>query len=135
MTVKQINPPQLYDSVRFGFSHAALQRSGATLHLAGQVAWDADTNLVGPGDVAAQARQALANLKLVLQAAGCTAKDVVRLRTYVVDHTPDKLGPILQEIGAFYGDATPAPNTFIGVAALALPDFLIEIEAAAAIPG
>ena len=135
MTVKRINPPQMYDSVRFGFSHASLQQSGATLHLAGQVAWDAQTNVVGAGDIAAQTRQALANLKVVLQAAGCSVKDIVRLRTYVVNHTPDKLGPILGEIGAFYEGTTPAPNTFIGVQALALPDFLIEIEAIAAVPG
>ena len=135
MSIKRINPPQLYDSVRFGFSHATLQPSGATLHLAGQVAWDAQTNVVGAGDVAAQTRQALANLKVVLEAAGCSVKDIVRLRTYVVNHTPDKLGPILGEIGAFYGETTPAPNTFIGVQALALPDFLIEIEAMAAVPG
>lgn len=133
MSIKRINPPELYDSLRFGFSHATLQDSGRTLHLAGQVAWDAQTNVVGPGDVAAQTRQALVNLKAVLQAAGCTPADVIRLRTYVVDHSPDKLGPILGEIGAFYGDATPAPNTFIGVAALALPDFLVEIEATAAV--
>ena len=135
MSIKRINPPQLYDSVRFGFSHASLQQSGATQHLAGQVAWDAQTNVVGAGDVAAQTRQALANLKVVLQAAGCGVEHIVRLRTYVVNHTPDKLGPILGEIGAFYGTTTPAPNTFIGVQALALPDFLIEIEATAAVPG
>jgi enamine deaminase RidA (YjgF/YER057c/UK114 family) len=135
MAIERVNPQTLYDSLRFGFSHATLQKGGATLHLAGQVAWDAQTNVVGVGDVTAQARQALANLAEVLRAAGCTPADVVRLRTYVVNHTPDKLGPILGEIGAFYGGATPAPNTFIGVATLALPDFLIEIEATAAAPG
>jgi enamine deaminase RidA (YjgF/YER057c/UK114 family) len=135
MTIERINPPQLYDSVRFGFSHATLQQEGRTLHLAGQVAWDAQTNVVGAGDVAAQTRQALANLTAVLSSVGCTPADVVRLRTYVVNHTPDKLGPILGEIGAFYGGATPAPNTFIGVAALALPDFLVEIEATASVRG
>lgn len=135
MSIKRINPPQLYDSVRFGFSHATLQQAGATLHLAGQVAWDAQANVVGAGDIVAQTKQVLANLKAVLSAAGCSPKDIVRLRTYVVNHTPDKLGPILGEVGAFYGDATPAPNTFIGVQALALPDFLIEIEALAAVPG
>lgn len=69
----------------------------------------------------------------MLAEAGVTPADIVRLRTYVVNHSPDKLGVVLPEIGAFYGDATPAPNTFIGVAALALPDFLIEIEATASI--
>ena len=130
----KINPTGLYESLPFGFSHAALQEGGRTLHLAGQVAWDSNAQIVGAGDLAAQTRQALANLGAVLAAAGAGPADIVRLRTYVVDHTPDKLGPVLGEIGAFYGDATPAPNTFLGVAALALPDFLIEIEATAVVP-
>ena len=48
-----------------------------------------------------------------------------------MDHSPDKLEPVAAEMMAFYGDATPAANTWIGVQALALPDFLIEIEATA----
>ena len=131
MTNQRINPASLYDSVRYGFSHATLQEGGRTLHLAGQVGWDKDYQLAA-GDLAAQTRQCLANLKAVLAEAGATPADVVRLRTYVVDHTPDKLGVIGSELGAFYGDLTPAPNTIVGVAALALPDFLIEIEAVAA---
>ena len=133
MPNSKINPAGLYNAVGYGFSHAALQDGGRTLHLAGQVAWDKDCNVVGGGDLAAQTRQALANLKAVLAEAGATPADVVRLRTYVVDHNPDKLGPVLAEVGAFYDGALPAPNTFIGVQALALPDFLVEIEATAAI--
>ena len=56
-----------------------------------------------------------------------------RLRTYVVDHSPEKLGPVTGEILAFYDGVVPAANTFIGVQALALPDFLVEIEATAAL--
>lgn len=134
MSITRINPPRLYDSLRFGFSHATLQNGSSTLHLAGQVAWDADAKIVGPGDLALQTRQALLNLKEVLNSAGCTPADIIRLRTYVVNHTPDKLGVVLGEVGAFYGGSVPAPNTFIGVAALALPDFLIEIEAIAEVP-
>lgn len=133
MPNSKINPAGLYDAVGYGFSHAALQDGGRTLYLAGQVAWDKDCNVVGGGDLAAQTRQALANLKAVLAEAGATPADVVRLRTYVVDHNPDKLGPVLAEVGAFYDGVLPAPNTFIGVQALALPDFLVEIEATAII--
>lgn len=129
----KINPAGLYDAVGYGFSHAALQEGGRTLHLAGQVAWDKDFNVVGGDDLAAQTRQALANLKAVLAEVGATPANIVRLRTYVVNHSPDKLGVVLPEVGAFYAGETPAPNTFIGVAALALPDFLIEIEATAVI--
>ncbi|PZQ22417.1 MAG: RidA family protein [Sphingopyxis macrogoltabida] len=133
MPNSKINPAGLYDAVGYGFSHAALQDGGRTLHLAGQVAWDKDCNVVGGDDLAAQTRQALANLEAVLAEVGATPADVVRLRTYVVDHNPDKLGPVLAEVGAFYDGVLPAPNTFIGVQALALPDFLVEIEATAVI--
>lgn len=130
---ERLNPPELYTSVQFGFSHAVISRGGVTIHCAGQVAWDKDHTLVGSGDLAAQAEQALANLRAVLVAAGATPAHVVRLRTYIVDHTPDKLGVIAPAMAAFYGDTLPAANTVVGVPALALPDFLIEIEATAVI--
>lgn len=133
MANSRINPDSMYNALGYGFSHAALQTSGKTLHMAGQVAWDADCNVIGAGDLAAQTRQALANIKTVLEAAGGTLADIVRLRVYVVNHSPDKLGVVLPEVGAFFGGVTPPPNTFLGVQALALPDFLIEIEATAAI--
>ncbi|WHZ09976.1 MAG: RidA family protein [Burkholderiaceae bacterium] len=135
MTQRQaINPPDLYESVPLGFSHAVLQSGGRTLHLAGQIAWNEARELVGPGDLVTQTRQALANLRRVLAACGATPKDVVRLHTYVVNHSPDKLGPVSAEIIAFYGGADPAPNTFLGVQSLAMPEFLIEIEATAVVP-
>lgn len=133
MRAEKINPPDLYDSVTYGFSHAARQRGGSLLHLAGQVAWDESGKLVGSGDLAAQTRQALANIRSVLAAAGASPADVLRLRTYVVNHSPEKLGPVLAEIAQFYGTALPAPNTFIGVNVLALPEFLVEIEATAVV--
>src|SRR5215475_8871542 len=102
MSAERINPSSLYNSVQYGFSHAVRQRGGDTLHLAGQVAWDSTGKLVGAGDLAAQTRQALANLRAVLAAAGTTPANVVRLRTYVVHHTPEKLGPVLGEIAKFY---------------------------------
>jgi len=131
MRTEKVNPPELYESVSYGFSHAARQRCGSVLQLAGQVAWDKDGKLVGPDDLAAQTRQALSNIRTVLAAAGASPADVLGLRTYVVNHSPEKLGPVLAEIAQFYGKAVPAPNSFIGVSALALPEFLVEIEATA----
>jgi enamine deaminase RidA (YjgF/YER057c/UK114 family) len=133
MKVTRINPDTLYNSVQYGFSHATLQEGGRTLHMAGQVAWDHSGGLVGANDLRAQTRQALANLRAVLASVDAQPADIVRLRTYVVNHTPDKIAIVMPEIGAFFGGEIPAPNTFIGVAALALPDFLIEIEATAAV--
>jgi len=134
MSREPINPATLYGSVQYGFSHAIKSTGGTTIHCAGQVGWDKDYNLVGEGDVGAQARQALANLKLVLAAAGASVADVVRMRTYVVNHTPDLLEPVGMALAEFYGDVVPAANTWIGVQSLALPGFLIEIEVTAVIP-
>ncbi|WP_116365954.1 RidA family protein [Parahaliea mediterranea] len=133
MSKQTINPQTLYASTQYGFSHAVKSSRNTTIHCAGQVAWDKDYNVVGGNDIGAQARQALANLKEVLAAAGAGIEDIVRLRTYVVNHQPEYLEPIGMALGEFYGDVTPAANTWIGVQALAMPDFLVEIEATAEI--
>jgi len=126
-----VNPENMYGTVEYGFSHATTSSSRKTIHCAGQVAWDKDYNVVGGNDLAAQCAQVFKNLTDVLAAAGATSADVVRMRTYVVDYSPDKLEIIGPAIGAFYGDCLPAANTLLGVAALALPDFLIEVEVTA----
>ncbi|HEY8352754.1 MAG TPA: Rid family hydrolase [Sphingomonadales bacterium] len=133
MPRQAINPASMYESVPFGFSHAVKRSGRTTIHCAGQTAWDKDRNIVGLNDLAAQTAQVLENLKTVLAEAGATPADVVRMRTYVVNHSPDKLEVICSAISKFYGDVPPAPNTLIGVQALALPEFLIEIEATAVI--
>ena len=133
MTSERINPDSLYPSLEYGFSHAVKSDGGTTIHCAGQVAWDQNCNVVGSGDIGVQARQALANLKAVLHSSGAKVENVVRVRTYIVNHNPALLEPVSQALGEFYGDVTPAANTLIGVQALALPDFLIEIEATAVI--
>ena len=75
------------------------------------MAWDKDNNLVGGDDLAAQARQALANHKAVLADQGLDPSDLVRIRTYVVDHNPEKIGPVTGELMAFFGDVMPCANT------------------------
>lgn len=133
MGKKTINPDTLYDSTRYGFSQAVKSDRPTIIYCAGQVAWDKEYNVVGGDDIAAQARQALANVKTVLEAAGAGVEDIVRMHTYVVNHKPEYLESVGAAIGEFYGDITPAANTWIGVQALALPDFLIEIEVTAEI--
>ncbi|MDT8319713.1 MAG: RidA family protein [Xanthomonadales bacterium] len=133
MSREAINPESMYDSVPYGFSHAARSDGGTLIHCAGQVAWDSEYRVVGGSDIGEQARQACRNLKEVLRAAGATPADVVRMRTYIVGHKPEYLEPVGAAIAEFYGDVTPAANTLVGVQALALPDFLIEIEVTAQI--
>lgn len=128
-----INPDSLLNSVQLGYSHAVVSKGGVHIHCSGQVAWDKEQNLVGGDDVGEQAVQVLANLRIVLTSAGAEVSDIVRLRTYVVNLNPSLLEPIGRAIGEFYGGMPPAANTMIGVQSLALPEFLIEIEATAVI--
>ncbi len=133
MTKQAVNPASLYASLELGFSHAVSSKGTVSVHCSGQVAWDKDKHVVGGDDIRLQARQALANLRVVLEAAGAQVSDAVQLRTYVVNHNPALLEPIGQAMAEFYADTMPAANTLIGVQALALPEFLIEIEAIAQI--
>ena len=131
MRREAINPPEMYDPLPYGFSHAVAHAGTRTLSCAGQVAWDDHGNLVGAGDLAVQVAQVFRNLRKVLGHAGATPADVVRMRTYVVGHSPDKLAIIGPAIAAFFGDVLPSANTLIGVQALAFPELLIEIEVTA----
>jgi len=133
MANDKINPEALFASVPMGYSHAVKSTGSVTIHCSGQIAWDKNNNLVGEGDVGAQAQQVLSNLKTVLQEAGAQVNDIVSLRTYVVNNNPALLEPIGKALGEFYGDTMPAANTWVGVQSLALPEFLIEIEATAVI--
>jgi len=133
MANERINPDALYASVPMGYSHAVKSDGAVTIHCSGQIAWDKNNTLVGEGDVGQQAQQVLANVKSVLQAAGAQVSDVVSLRTYVVNNNPSLFEPIGKALAEFYGDTMPAANTWIGVQSLALPEFLIEIEATAVI--
>ena len=98
--------------------------------ISGQIAWDERENIVGGDSVLGQARQAFRNLEKAMEAAGGTLQDVVALRIYVVDYQAEcgtAVGTALREV--FSGN--PPTSTWIGVSALAVPEFLIEIEATA----
>lgn len=127
-----INPPSLRDMRQF-YSQVIRTDGHTQVHCAGQVPVDADGQVVGRGDVVAQCRQALANVGEALAAAGATPADVARIRIYVVGHHTEYLAPISAEISRFFGDAPLPASTWLGVAALAMPEFLIEIEVTAVI--
>src|SRR5262245_58343147 len=109
--------------------------SGSKLvFIAGQVAWDAEGGTVGEGDLAAQVEQCYLNINTALAAAGGTFDDVAKLTVHVVDWAPDKM-PLLFEgtsrAAAKLGMTPVPPATLVGVAALDVPDHLVEIEATA----
>ncbi|MEU7645366.1 RidA family protein [Streptomyces huasconensis] len=102
--------------------------------IAGQVAWDAEGITVGEGDLAAQVEQCYLNIGTALAEIGASFDDVAKLTVYVVDWTPDKM-PLFLAGAARAAEklgVTPVPpGTLLGVAALAAPGLLVEIEAAA----
>lgn len=100
------------------------------LYIAGQVAYGGDGSAAHAGDFKAQARAALSALKAQVEAGGGTMANIVKVNTYLTDirHRAD-YGPIREE---FFGKKMPA-HTLVAVAALAQPEFLIEIEAIAAL--
>jgi enamine deaminase RidA (YjgF/YER057c/UK114 family) len=100
------------------------------IFIAGQEPEDATGTLTGPGDLAAQARQVFANLGAALAAAGARPDQVARITIYVVNHRPESLGVIEEARAALFGGHKP-PDTLVGVQSLALPGFLIEVDAIA----
>ncbi|MDG9705225.1 RidA family protein [Streptomyces sp. DH37] len=109
--------------------------SGSKLvFVAGQVAWDAEGNTVGAGDLAAQVEQCYLNVAAALAGVGASFDDVAKLNVHVVDWTPDKMPLLLEGISraAAKLGATPVPPaTLLGVAALDIPEHLVEVEATA----
>jgi len=126
-----VNPDGLHDPVPFGYSHTAAVPTGAELvFVAGQYGSNAEGAVVS-GDFTEQVEQAFGNLGVALGAHGLDLSHVVQLRTYVVNPDFEKLGAIGQAVRAGCGD-TPPTQTVIGVAGLAMPDILFEVEAVAA---
>ena len=118
-----------------GYSHGMLAPAGGrVLFIAGQVGWDQEERLAGPGFVE-QFERALANVMAVLAAAGGAAHHLGRLTVYVVDRA--EYLEALAEVGAIYrrvvGRHFPA-MALVEVAALLEPDARVEIEATAVLP-
>ena len=115
-----------------GYSHMAQVRSGTLLFIAGQVALDAGGQLVGHGDFRAQTQQIFENLQLALAAADGSFRDIVKLNVYVLDVS--KLADYREVRDRYVDVSHPPTSTVVQVAALFRPEFMIEIEAVAALP-
>lgn len=117
-----------------GYSYGIAARGGTTLYVAGQIAWDAQRQMVGPGDVVRQFEQTLVNFQAVVTAAGGTMRDVAKLNIYVLDKKDyfAKAKAIGAMYRRFFSDHYPA-MTLLEVRDLAEKDQLLEIEGIAVI--
>lgn len=102
----------------------------AWLYIAGQVSVDAQGQIVGVGDVAAQTAQIFENLRVLLAANGATFADLVKTNTYILDMA--HRGTIA-EVRNRYLTTEPPTSTLVAVSQLAQPEWLIEVEAVAAV--
>jgi enamine deaminase RidA (YjgF/YER057c/UK114 family) len=126
MEKKFINPPTL--STPRGYTHVVTAAGGKMVFIAGQVAWDTEGEIVGKGDLRAQATQVYENLKAALAAAGATFTDVVKMNTYIVNFKAADL-PIIREVrGKYFAHENLPASTLVGVQALAVDGLLIEVE-------
>ena len=131
MPKEYINPDNLFPSLPNGFSQVVVASGRKMVFISGQTAWDEQKNVVGGDSVLEQARQAFRNLETAMRAAGGGLKDIVALRIYIVDYEAEcgtAVGVVLRE---FLSSGNPPASTWLGVSALAVPEFLIEIEATA----
>ncbi|XRQ10127.1 RidA family protein [Actinomadura welshii] len=131
MALSITNPPGLHDPVGFGYSHVAAA-SGELVFIAGQYASDESGQVVS-ADFADQVRRSFGNLRTALASAGLGFEHVVQLRTHIVAHDGDKLAVLAEHIGAIWVGRPPT-QTLTGVAALALPGMLFEVDAIAVRP-
>ena len=122
-------PAGVFDGRRFGFAQVSVVTTplGAAVHVAGQVAWDADCNIVGAGDIGRQLTKCLDNLAAALASAGATLDQVGSLRLYIRQEYMKEGKAIGDVLKAVFGDNPPC-STWIGVPRLAVEEFLVEVE-------
>ena len=127
-----INPTDLYDPTPNGYTHVVITPAHkTTVYIAGQGGEDKNGNL--STDFVDQLKQAFANLKIALAAAGTSPEHVVKINTFIVNHDELKLKQLTSEVIAIWGEKTPA-QTLVPVPRLALDGMLFEVEAIALVP-
>lgn len=133
MPKEHLQPEGLLDSQRLGFTQVVTSPPGKQVFVSGQTCWNEKMEAIGGDDLGAQTEQALANLRSALAAAGAGPSDVTSLRIYIVDYQPQDVAAMGRPLGAFFAGGPPPAQTLIGVQALAVPEFRIEIEATAVV--
>ena len=115
------------------FSQAVkVPASGQLIFVSGLTARDAAGALVGRGDVRAQTRKILENLRAILTEAGATLEDVVKVTVFI--RNMDRDFRAIHEVRAEFFHRNPPASTMVEVSRLVDPDHLIEIEAIAVVP-
>lgn len=123
---------KVWKSRNRGFSMGIVQPQGKVIHLTGQVAWDAEENIVGKDDVAEQTRQCFRNIENLLNEVGGKLTDIVSITAYFLNL--DDLSKIQAVRNEFLLPADAPVSTSIKVAGLGHKDFLVELTPIAVVP-
>jgi len=117
------------------YSHGMAAPAGELVVVAGQVGARRASELAGP-DVESQTKQAFANVRSVVEAAGCSMKDVIRLQTFLIsaDDIEGFMKARHEVFSTYFPDGTYPPNTLLVVGRLVRPELRVEIEAMAVRP-
>lgn len=120
-----INPDKVFQAE--GFTHAVIPKGDKTVYLSGQLAWDENFQVIGDGDLAKQTAKVYENIQHILTDIGATWDHVVKTTIYTTKpHESETIARIKHE----FLDGIPShAETLVGVAGLAAPELLIEVEA------
>jgi enamine deaminase RidA (YjgF/YER057c/UK114 family) len=130
-SIDRINPQTL--AAPPGGRYAHVVRAGNLVWIAGQTARNAAGELVGPGDALAQSRQIYENLRAAMESVGGGLEHLAKVTIYLTDEAHTGASRQAQDE---YVAANPAPaSTMVIVKALARPEYLVEVEAFAVLPG
>ncbi len=125
MSKTYLNPPE--SPPPKSYYHVITTGPGKLIFLSGQVAFDSNRNIVGEGDVVAQTRQTMRNLKSAVETGGGQISDIVQITTHVVNYDPTQLEDITGTIAEFFELECLPTNTLVGINSLSTEGLLIEI--------
>ncbi|MBM7784163.1 RidA family protein [Tenggerimyces flavus] len=126
------NPAGIWAPNGRSFQQGVIQGDGQVVHVTGQVAWDADSNVVGVGDAETQLEKAFDNVRVILEAVGGRLDDIVSQTIYFVDR--DDL-PAIQHVRSRHFPAETAPvSILIQAAGLVIPELVVEVVPIAVVP-
>lgn len=131
MALERLNPEGMYKPNKNIYSQVVKSTGTTMVHVAGTVPFDEDANVVGIDDMKVQVLKILDNIRTSLYAAGATPADVVRINVYTLD-VDDYVAHGAPEVIAFFGNNKPTSTT-VQVPRLVHPEWIVEIEATAAV--
>ena len=131
MALERLNPEGMYKPNKNIYSQVVKSTGTTMVHVAGTVPFDEDANVVGIDDMKVQVLKVLDNIRTSLHAAGATPADVVRINVYTLD-VDDYVAHGAPEVIAFFGNNKPTSTT-VQVPRLVHPEWIVEIEATAAV--